>query len=270
MLRKLTDLDRDAAVSLLMQRPTHNLYLLSNMHQVGFDTDLCEFWGDFDENSGGDSGRCLRAVLNRYMTGWSVYGLPSASWTDLAAVVDGHDGVAFRLQDNPGGVESFVPYLEAYEAEKIREEELMKLAAHDFAPRPAPPEWSVRRAKWDDLQQLCSLYADAGSMTRSQQSIERPLRDLRIWVAVRNGCIFAAALTNAELTSRAMVGGVFTASDCRNLGLSQAVCSALCAELLSEGKQPVLYWQDPAAGAVYRRLGFVACGTWRSVWLRTR
>ena len=107
-------------------------------------------------------------------------------------------------------------------------------------------------------------------MTRSRQGVERPLRDLRVWVAERNGSIQSAALTNAELPANAMVGGVFTAPASRNLGLSQAVCSALCAELLSEAKQPVLYWLEPAAGAVYHKLGFRACGAWRSVWLRVR
>jgi len=41
----------------------------------------------------------------------------------------------------------------------------------------------------------------------------------------------------------------------------------LCADLLADGKQPVLYWKRPAAGAVYRKLGFHAVGAWRSVWL---
>ena len=53
-----------------------------------------------------------------------------------------------------------------------------------------------------------------------------------------------------------MVGGVYTEPASRNLGLGSAVCSALCAELLAEGKQPALYWQEPAAGVVYRKLGF--------------
>ena len=41
----------------------------------------------------------------------------------------------------------------------------------------------------------------------------------------------------------------------------------VCADLLVAQKQPVLYWDTPAAGAVYRKLGFHAVGEWRSIWL---
>jgi predicted GNAT family acetyltransferase len=266
VIRKLDESDRVSAVGLLMEDTVLNLYLLSNIQQLGFDKEYCEFWGEFD----GGERNALRALLNRYMTGWSVYGHPNSSWAALGSVVDSHSVTATRLQDNPSGGASFLPYLQEYEAEKIIEEELMQLDREAFRPQAEPHGFRVRRAHEGDLSALISFYANAGSMTRSRTGVARPLRDLQIWIAERTGVICAAALTNAELSDRAMIGGVFTAPEWRNQGLGQALCSALCASLLQEGKQPVLYWQDPAAGAVYRKLGFRASGTWRSVWLRRR
>ena len=190
------------------------------------------------------------------MNGWVIYGEPDASWQELAAVMDSHPTPADRLQDNPGGVASFVPYLRTYEAVHTVAEELMVLTQGDFRPGEALPGHTIRRAIAEDLDALVEFYADAGSMARSRAAVERPLRDLRVWVATRDGAIYSAALTNAELATSAMVGGVFTEPGSRNRGLGRAVCSALCADLLHEGKQPVLYWQAPAAGAVYRKLGF--------------
>jgi predicted GNAT family acetyltransferase len=266
VIRKLDESDRDSAVRLLMDDTVFNLYMLSNIEQLGFDSEYCEFWGDFATRSP-DS---LRGLLNRYMGGWSIYGQPDSSWSELGSVVDMHPVTATRLQDNPGGVASFLPYLKGYEAEKIIEEELMQLEPQAFRPQAEPNGFKVRRATEDDLAALIPFYANAGSMTRSRTGVERPLRDLQVWIAERTGVICSAALTNAELPGHAMIGGVFTADDWRNQGLGQAVCSALCASLLRDGKQPVLYWQDPAAGAVYRKLGFRASGMWRSVWLRRR
>jgi len=88
-----------------------------------------------------------------------------------------------------------------------------------------------------------------------------------LWLAEEQGQIQAAALTNAEAAGMAIIGGVFTRPAARGRGLSQAVCSALCQELLAEGVQPVLYWRNPAAGTVYRKLGFRPIGEWRAVWL---
>ncbi|MEZ4640332.1 MAG: hypothetical protein R2856_36135 [Caldilineaceae bacterium] len=66
----MTLLRRDAAL---------NLYPLGNMASLGFDSEICQFWGDF-----GADGR-VRGVLNRYMTGWVIYGLPDADWPALAS-----------------------------------------------------------------------------------------------------------------------------------------------------------------------------------------
>ena len=104
-------------------------------------------------------------------------------------------------------------------------------------------------------------------MSRTRDAVARPLRDLRVWMAIENDIVLSTALTNAELHDVGMIGGVYTNPTARRQGLSRAVCSALCAELLAEKKQPVLYWENPAAGKVYRSLGFRSIGLWRSVWL---
>jgi len=266
MIRALTPADYDGAVYLLRLSPWVNLYMLGNLEKHGIATDFCEFWGDFGEEDRATG--APRAVLNRYMSGWSVYGMPDADWYGLAAVMDAHPAEGTRLQDNPGGVATFLPYLRRYAAEQVSEEELMALRAEDFRPAPLPVGCEVRRAMPADLDSLAALYADAGHMTRSRAGVERPLRYTRVWVANIGGEICAAALTNAETSGLAMIGGVYTLPAWRGQGLSQAVCSALCAELLSEGVQPLLYWDTPAAGAVYRKLGFHKVGVWRSAWIR--
>ncbi len=267
MIRPLHEADRAATVALLEAAPYWNLYLLGNLESLGFEEEFCQFWGDF-------AGAELRAVLNRYMHGWSIYGQEDADWASLAAVVDGHPIAGERLQDNPGGVASFLPFLQRYDVPKVTETQLMDLEAQDFRPRAVPPGAHVRRAGLGDLPALVEFYRDAGSMSRSALGVERPLRDTRVWVAESDDtatpAIMAAALTNAEMQMLAMVGGVYTPPQWRNRGLSQAVCSALCAELLAEGKRPVLYWENEAAGKVYDKLGFRRRGLWRSAWLQRR
>jgi hypothetical protein len=263
MIRRLQEADRAALTALLAEAPHYNLYLMGNLVKLGFDRDFCEFWGDV---AGGE----VRAVINRYMTGWTLYGRPAADWPALAAVLDEHPMTAQRLQDNPGGIPSMLPLLRRYVAAEVNVEELMCLSAADFRPAPAPAGVLVRRATMDDLPALVALYADAEHMARPPAAVERPLRDTRVWVGLADGAVVAAALTNAEATSLAMVGGVYTRPAYRNRGIGQAVVSALCAELMADALQPVLYWEADAAGAVYRKLGFRRLGDWRSVRLARR
>lgn len=269
MIRPLSEADIPAAVALLMQEPAHNLYLLGNLEILGLRDPISQFWADF--STGGE----LRGLVNRYMVNWGLFGTPGADWPALAALIDA-DPDAARLQDNPGGIPSVLPLLRRHRAARVSEEELMRLDAADFHPVPAPAGVEVRRATPADLPGLIAHYRDAGSMSRSPLGVERPLRDTQIWIArtggqgEQGGQIVASALTNAETRALAMVGGVYTPPAWRGRGLSQVVCSALCAALLAAGKLPVLYWENPAAGAVYRKLGFRAVGVWRSLWLQRR
>ena len=262
--RTLGEADRAALHALTMQQPENNLFLLGNLESLGLDKPFCTFWGDFAADGS------LRGVANRYFAGWSLYGQTDADWSALAALIDA-DNDAERLQDNPGAIASILPLLRRYRAAKVDVEELMRLEAIDFAPQPVPPGWRVQRATLADLDALAVFYADAGDMTRARAGTERPLRDGRVYLALdATGAIGAAALTNAETQTPprlAMVGGVFTLPAQRGRGLAASVCSVLCASLLADGITPVLYWKHPAAGHIYRELGFQPIGTWRSVWL---
>jgi len=268
MIRPLVERDRAAALTFLAEAPHLNLYMLGNMEKLGMAHSFCEFWGDFaEETAAHEQTTPLRAILNRYMSGWTAYGERTADWAGLAAILDDHAVRAERLQDNPGGIASFLPYLRRYHSVKAESEEIMVLDGAHFQPMPAPANVTIRRGRLADLPKLRAFYADAEQMTRSAAAIERPLRDTRLWLAEAAGELVASALTNAETATLAMIGGVYTAPAQRGRGLSQAVCSALCADLFTDGKQPMLYWAAPAAGAVYRKLGFQPAGVWRSVWL---
>jgi hypothetical protein len=263
MICLLTEADRAATIELLNRDPQLNLYMLGNLEKLGFANDFSQFWGDFAESGA----RTLRGVINRYMNGWAIYGQPDADWAGLAAVLDQHPVKAARLQDNPGGVPSLLPYLQRYAEERTVVEELMDLVAADFRPQPPPTGVTVRRGELADLAALVAFYADADDMTRTPAAVARPLQDTRLWLAEEHGTILATALTNAETTQLAMIGGVYTKPAARGRNLSQAVCGALCADLFAAQRQPVLYWGKPAAGTVYRKLGFRPRGQWRAVWL---
>ena len=263
MIRRLEEGDRASLVSLLMAAPPHNLYLLGNVEANGFDADFCEFFGDVVDGQ-------VRGVVNRYMNGWTVFGGADADWVGLGGVVDRHAVVADRLQDNPGGVKSFLPYLQNYTQASLTEDHLMEVPPNGLQPQTARAGFVVRKAALDDLAGLVRLYGEAADMTRTPAAVERPLRDRRVWLALKDGEVVAAALTNAETNELGMIGGVFTAPAWRGYGLSQAVCSGLCVELIETGRQPVLYWHNPAAGHVYVKLGFRPIGMWRSVRLTQR
>lgn len=277
VIQKLDDSHRTLLADFLQRAPEQNIYMLGNLSALGVDHPISEFWGDLEHVATGslaskqvDSTQqtpLLRGVLNRYMRGWSVYGESTADWSGLAAVLDNHPEPAERLQDNPGGISTFTPWLRRYHTARREVEELMALAAEDFKPCPAPSDVTVRAATLDDLEALAEFYAQADSMRRSRAAVERPLRDGHVWLAEHAGTPVSAALTNALGAGYAMIGGVYTPPAWRGRGLAQAVCSGLCAALLAAGLIPALYWIANDAGHIYHKLGFRPIGSWTSVWL---
>ncbi len=260
-IRLLTENDRDEFTRFVMQEPETNLYFLGNVRTLGFSSEMCECWGSFAE------GRLL-GVLMRYMSGWVIYDSPGADLAALGRILDEHPAGATRLQDNTRSVPSFLPYIRRYEPKWISEETLCSLTPADFVP--PPRRHRAARATWSDLEDLVRFYSDAEKMTRSRAAVERPLRDGRIFVVRVGGEIVSAALTNAEAAGMAMIGGVYTPPRHRNHGHARDCVGTLCEDLLRDGLRPVLYYDNPAAGTVYRHLGFREIGIWRSVALKPK
>ncbi|MNB76202.1 Acetyltransferase (GNAT) family protein [compost metagenome] len=78
----------------------------------------------------------------------------------------------------------------------------------------------------------------------------------------REGRVIATASTTAENSVSAMVISVATHPDYRGQGLASGVVSALCSELNTEGKSLCLFYDNPKAASIYKRIGFHDVGDW--------
>ncbi len=262
MIRNLTTNDYSNIYNFCAQYPALNLYFLGNLETLGVESDICQFWGSFD-----DQGE-INGILMRYMDGWNIADGQGCDYEGLGQIVDEHPAGAGRLQDNTRYVESFVPFLRRYHAQQASTEYLCELDRQDFNPTCKP--WPVRRASMSDYDALCNFYANAGHMTRSPRGVERPLQDGRVFVVEIENQIVCSVLTNAETRALAMIGGVYTPPAHRGNGYASTAMVGLCHSLIADGIRPVLYYDNPGAGAIYRRLGFKDIGLWKSVHLVCR
>ena len=104
---------------------------------------------------------------------------------------------------------------------------------------------------------------------RDADNLRRTLDGRKIVVTEDGGRIVSVTMTTVEMTVAAMIGGVFTPEPWRNRGYASAAMTRLCTELISESKQPCLFYDNPAAGAIYRRLGFEDIGPWNMALLES-
>ncbi|HZG85487.1 GNAT family N-acetyltransferase [Paenibacillus sp.] len=258
MIRKLTELDRRAVLALAGEEPSYNLFIIGDVENFGFDADFQELWGEF-----GERGR-LKAVLLRYYGSYLPY---AAGEFDVA-------GFAERIREGPGAEMVSGPshVAERFRSEfAFRREKQMYFAerpASCEAPLPDAPEENVRVASAGDIEAVCALldgiaeFDSNGSARRDSMRLAIESGTGRTYFVERDGRVVATASTSAENSMSAMVVGVATHPDYRGQGLATRVTSKLCADAAAEGRTLCLFYDNPDAGSIYKRIGFRDIGRW--------
>ena len=133
---------------------------------------------------------------------------------------------------------------------------------------PAPDGTSIRPLTEQDYDELFALlgstdeyhelYRDARSIAMAkQQKIANAAHGCLTYGAFYEGKLVSTASTSANNSLSSMIIGVCTRKDMRNYGLATAVVAQLCTDELAAGKKFLtLFYDNPTAGHIYKRIGF--------------
>jgi predicted GNAT family acetyltransferase len=250
----------------LAAEPGFTVFLASNLERFGLDDPFIHFWGTFQDH---------QLVATLMMVGKRA-GFYASDPDTLRPMME--IALHQRLNFIMGPREMTRRALEYLWPLSIARRE-----AHFFAQlsgerfqgpfRASVDQTAIRKATPDDIQALTTLYTGAAGFERApieqvRQSMTERVYTLRTYVAEAKGRLVAGASTSAESTNAAMIGGVWTLPDERDHGYSTAVVSALCADLLAEGRCPYLFYLEDNAPAarVYKKIGFRDIGYWTVVY----
>ena len=264
-IRLLTAADAPAFRAMCERLPMRTLTPRLNLEAHGFQGPIVRSWGAFDSSQSDMIGLLLR------------YG-------NTAVAVDKDGGCArvfARLIDserNIAGVRGSIEVVEGIQGL------LQKYTSTDWENshflvlrKPIDPAYYVdslaRRATPADIEMLTILYSGAGAMYRSRTNVAAKLAENRVIVAEepplgkRSKRIASCALLNVEGSDAGLIGGVYTLPSARGKGYAAACTSLLAADLQRDGKMPCLFYENPIAGKVYRRLGFEDASRWAVLYL---
>ncbi len=125
----------------------------------------------------------------------------------------------------------------------------------------------VQLMTYEDIHETIELLKsipefNSGNFT--VESKERALKDQtgRTYFVRVDGKMVSTASTTAENKHSAMVVGVATLNDYKRRGYASDIMIKLCKGLLAEGKELCLFYDNPEAGKIYKRLGFEDIGFW--------
>ncbi|MGV3466443.1 MAG: GNAT family N-acetyltransferase [Heyndrickxia sp.] len=257
MIRKLTALDNEQVMEFLMDEPSLNLFIIGDIEAFGYDSDFQELWGDFAQ-----SGE-LRGVLLRYYHSYIPYGKDDF---DL-------DGFVNILTKDPdfklSGIETIVERFEETIEGTLGRKQVTyfcECTKEQFTSKGANLS-NVRKANLEDIDRILELRAGIQEFVPNPHAKEMMIKGMEIGKARTyyidvEGEMAASASTTAENSVSAMIVGVCTAVEHRKKGYASFVMEKLMTDIFDEGKTLCLFYDNPEAGRIYKRLGFKDIGKW--------
>ncbi|MDP4084158.1 MAG: GNAT family N-acetyltransferase [Bacillota bacterium] len=256
MIKKCSEKDRSFVMDYISEEPSINLFMIGDIEAFGFERDFQEIWAEFDERG------FIQAVLLRFHQSFifyskgefDIFGFASIMGTNTPPIVlSGKSDIVSRFETIEGL--SIGNKREFYFAEC--------LLNHFFE----ETHIAIKKATVNDVDRIIDLRKsieefhvkeDAAKILK--QSMES--KTGRTYYTEENGIITACVSTTAENSLSAMIVGVCTKKENRRQGLATSIMQKLFKEVLSEGKVLCLFYDNPEAGRIYKRLGFKDIGKW--------
>lgn len=258
MIRRLEKNDHELCFKLLKTKPAENLFIIGDIEGYGCETDFQKVWGEFS-----DDGE-LKAVLLKYEENFIPFALGDFDAEGFAQIIMNEPDFSML-----SGIKDVTAKIEPHINHKLTSKRQLYYAkCTSLIPETTDLDTSkVKQAYPDDAERLVDLMKATPEFSDSTLSVERKRRRLqdgvsRSFFLEEEGLVVSSASTDAENSLSAMVVGVATLGTHKKKGYATQCMVKLCNQLLNEGKELCLFYDNPEAGAIYKRIGFEDIGLW--------
>jgi len=257
LIKKLSERDHEVVFPFLKREPSFNLFMIGDIEVYGYETDFQELWGDFDEAG------VLRGVLLRYYEHFVVSGLGYDRAGFLTIMrgypVQGVSGSRGSLLDFEEDLKGFgLVVRDTYFAEckcPVLFDSNVEVKLADVA-----DAWriAVLESQLEEFSEQISLVDYAEQIVKRFEAGAG-----RTYYVEVEGEMVSLVSSTAENSLSAMIVGVATLPAFRKRGYVSAILSRMLGDLLAEKESVCLFYDNPKAGAIYKRIGFEDIGMWR-------
>jgi uncharacterized protein len=251
MIQRLTKHDHGQLFSFLQKELSFNLFIIGDIELFGYDADFQEIWGELDETGG------LKAVLLRYYNSFIPYAQGDFDVEGFAVLIQQTNNSSFMLSGKSAIVERFEQWLQ------LKNKRVMYFCECDTDEYANEMDHSIeiKEATLEDVDCIIELRRRiaefaVGPNAREMLAKGMEAKTARTYYIEKDGNMVASTPTTAENSLSAMIVGVCTDERHRQIGYASAIVAKLIRDLLSEGKTLCLFYDNPKAGSIYKRLVF--------------
>jgi predicted GNAT family acetyltransferase len=261
MIKKLEEKDRSIVLDFLSEEPSINLFAIGDIEIFGFEEDFQDIWGQFN-------GTHLEGVLLRYNQNFIPYWKKESFNPQEFIKIIKTSSIKNRMIS---GKKSIIKYFEdifnnynkkeTYFCELKKAENLVEDASE------------VKTAQVSDKYRIPQFtntieeFRDSPDVTPEQFEKKIKTNSGRAYYIENDkGKIISVAQSTAENSQSAMIVGVATRPGYRRKGLVSKCMSKLCKDYLNEGKTLCLFYDNPEAGNIYKKIGFKEIDKWTMIY----
>ena len=251
MLKKCSEQDRKRLTDYLYQNPVLNLFIIGDLYNYGFDSDIQDLYID-EDNQG------IHGLVLRYRNSILVQSYEGRIYPEFVAeLVERH-----RITHINGEASLVAKY------DFTARENVLCYFSQCKELKNAPKMTAVESFGPEDAQEISEVFKSvfknfSAKPDEIQESLAKKLD--RVYGVRVDGKIVSIARSTAECPGLAMLVGVATLESFRSLGYARQTVAKLTADLLAEGKEPCLFYENPVAARIYESLGYERVGQWRVV-----
>ncbi|WP_462410653.1 GNAT family N-acetyltransferase [Neobacillus sp. Marseille-QA0830] len=256
MIRKLTVQDHQQVLAFLSEEPSINLFMIGDIEAFGYSSDFQELWGEFNEQG------TIKAVLLRYYQSFIPYAKGDFDLAGFVSIIQNYQQ-PIQLSGKTEIVEKF----EAAEGLQLGKKQVTFFAecvTDEFLNK---ENLDIKVASMEDVDQIIELRRSIDEFQIPNNAREMLVHSMetktaRTYYTAEDGVITSCVSTAAENSLSAMIVGVCTSKHHRRKGLATTIMNQLIKDVLAEGKTLCLFYDNPEAGRIYKRLGFQDIGMW--------
>ncbi len=260
MFRKLIESDRAKVLNYLYKSPSLNIFIIGDIEAFGFESVFQTLYGQFDDENDYIS---VLLFYRENVVFYSHIDHFDLKWVDI---LNKHK---FRYLSGRKLLVDFIyPHLSDFEYKEMYFAEAMKLSELI-----SNSKYVIKRLETKEdaskIYDLLVTITEFGVAKEGRDSfIDGKMKSINMGVTYyieEDGKVISTVATTAETTKNAMIIGVATHVSARKRGLASILMSHLMNEFFTKNKYLCLFYDNPKAGVIYKRLGFKDTEKWVTV-----
>ncbi|MBS4536823.1 GNAT family N-acetyltransferase [Clostridium sp. D2Q-11] len=255
MIRKLVAKDHQLVMDYISKEKEFNLFMIGDIENFGYDTDFQSLWGEFDEKGH------IKGVLLKFYENRIFYSDSEDLNKDGFISLFGDDFKVLSGKSNMVDI-----FYDSFNFRKRKDAYFCKIEKLSSLPEISIDREILRlnETHTKDIVHLTDLIDEFGDVSMNEERVAQKFitNTGRAYGVYDKDKLVAIAQTTAENSFSAMIVGVCTHPEYRNHGYASSCMIKLCSDLINEDKTLCLFYDNPKAGSIYKRLGFKDIGSW--------